>query len=195
VEVPGELEDRTMSDSTTYVLVDGENVDATLGTSILGRRPASEERPRWERLLGFAETTWSQPARGLFFLAANADLPMAFVQALLAIGYRVIPLRGSHGEKVVDLAIQRTLEEIGRRAGDVMLVSNDGDFLPQLRDLVPERRVGVVGFTEFRNQGLTALRQHGAELFDLEYDVQAFNSRLPRVRIIPIEEFDPAEFL
>ena len=36
---------------TTYVLVDGENIDATLGTSILGRRPRPEERPRWERLL------------------------------------------------------------------------------------------------------------------------------------------------
>jgi uncharacterized protein len=32
-------------------------------------------------------------------------------------------------------------------------------------------------------------------LFDLEYDVQAFNSRLPRVRIIPIEAFNPADFL
>jgi len=30
---------------TTYVLVDGENIDATLGTSILGRRPHPDERP------------------------------------------------------------------------------------------------------------------------------------------------------
>lgn len=120
---------------------------------------------------------------------------MAFVQALLAIGYRVIPLRGAPGEKVVDLAIQRTLEEIGRRSGDVILVSNDGDFIPQVSDLCSTRRVGIIGFTEFRNQGLTALSQRGVELFDLEYDVQAFNSRLPRVRIIPIEEFNPADFL
>ena len=184
-----------MAAPITYVLVDGENVDATLGTSILMRRPASEARPRWERLLRFAETRWSQPARGVFFLAANADLPMAFVQALLAIGYRVIPLRGAPGEKVVDLAIQRTLEEIGRRSGDVILVSNDGDFIPQVIDLCSTRRVGIIGFTEFRNQGLTALSQRGVELFDLEYDVQAFNSRLPRVRIIPIEAFHPADFL
>ena len=38
----------------TYVLVDGENIDATLGTSILGRRPQPDERPRWDRLLSFA---------------------------------------------------------------------------------------------------------------------------------------------
>ena len=36
---------------STYVLVDGENIDATLGTSILSRRPHPTERPRWERLL------------------------------------------------------------------------------------------------------------------------------------------------
>ena len=41
---------------TTYVLVDGENIDATLGTSILARRPRPEERPRWERVLRFIES-------------------------------------------------------------------------------------------------------------------------------------------
>ena len=51
----------------TYVLIDGENIDATLGTSILGRRPRPEERPRWERLLQFAQELWNQPAAGLFF--------------------------------------------------------------------------------------------------------------------------------
>lgn len=181
--------------ASTYVLVDGENIDATLGTSILGRRPASEERPRWDRLLQFAERAWGQPARGLFFLAANGDLPMSFVQALLAIGYRPIPLRGGPGEKVVDIAIQRTLAEIGRRDGDVMLVSHDGDFLPQIEQLSGTRRVGVIGFSEFRNHGLGQLSTRGVEMFDLEYDVKAFTVKLPRVRVIPIDEFDPAEFL
>jgi putative heme uptake system protein len=179
----------------TYVLVDGENIDATLGGSILGRRPRSEERPRWERLLQFARDTWEQPTVGLFFLAANGDLPMSFVQALLALGYRPVPLSGAPHEKVVDIAIQRTLAELRRREGDVLLVSNDGDFLEQVEDLLDGRRVGVVGFVEFRNSAFTPLVQHGLETFDLEYDVRAFNERLPRVRIIPIEEFDPVEFL
>lgn len=180
---------------TTYVLVDGENIDATLGTSILGRRPRPEERPRWERLLQFARERWGQPASGLFFLAANNELPMAFVQALLAIGYRPIALSGAAGEKVVDIAIQRTLAEIRRRDADVLLVSNDGDFVDQVGDLLDGRRVGVIGFVEFRNQGFVGLAERGLESFDLEYDVQAFNERLPRVRIIPIDEFDPAQFL
>jgi uncharacterized protein len=37
--------------------------------------------------------------------------------------------------------------------------------------------------------------QRGLEVIDLEYDVDAFTAQLPRVRIIPIEEFDPLEFL
>jgi putative heme uptake system protein len=185
----------TEAPRSTYVLIDGENIDATLGTSILGRRPRPEERPRWERLLQFARERWDQPAQGLFFLAANSELPMTFVQALLAIGYRPIPLSGGPGEKVVDIAIQRTLVELGRREADVMLVSNDGDFVEQVSDLLDGRRVGVLGFVEFRNSAFVPLVERGLEPFDLEYDVLAFNERLPRVRIIPIAEFDPAQFL
>jgi uncharacterized protein len=180
---------------TTYVLIDGENIDATLGTSILGRRPRPEERPRWERLLQFASERWGQPAIGLFFLAASNDLPMPFVQALLAMGYRPIPLSGGPGEKVVDIAIQRTLVELRRHEADVLLVSNDGDFVEQTGDVLDGRRVGVIGFAEFRSTAFAELAARGLEYFDLEYDVAAFNTQLPRVRIIPIDEFDPSQFL
>ena len=180
---------------TTHVLVDGENIDATLGTSILGRRPRPEERPRWERLLQFVERQWGQPTNGLFFLAANSELPMSFVQALLAIGYRPIPLSGGANQKVVDIAIQRTLAEIRNRDADVLLVSNDGDFVEQITDLLDGRRVGVIGFVEFRNGAYVELGEQGLENYDLEYDVKAFKEPLPRIRIIPIEEFDPAMFL
>ena len=183
------------SERTTYVLIDGENIDATLGTSILGRRPRPEERPRWERLLQFSRERWGQQAIGLFFLAANTELPMTFVQALLAIGYRPVPLSGGPGEKVVDIAIQRTLAELRRREADVLLVSNDGDFVEDMEGLLDGRRLGVIGFTEFRNHAFATLVRRGLEVFDLEYDAQVFTERLPRVRIIPIEEFDPLEFL
>src|SRR6476661_1735102 len=180
---------------STYVLVDGENIDATLGNSILGRRPRPDERPRWERLLQFARERWGQPATGLFFLAANNELPMAFVQALLAIGYRPVALSGGAGEKVVDIAIQRTLAELRTRDADVLLVSNDGDFVDQVGDLLDGRRVGVVGFVEFRNNAFLELTAQGLATFDLEYDVQAFRESLPRIRVIAIEDFDPADFL
>jgi uncharacterized protein len=180
---------------TTYLLVDGENIDATLGGSILGRRPRPEERPRWERLLNFTRDRWGQDVVGLFFLAASTELPMAFVQALMAIGYRPVPLSGGAGEKVVDIAIQRTLREIAHRDADVMLVSNDGDFVDEVSDVLDGRSVGLVGFTEFRNQAFMGLVDAGLQLFDLEYDVRAFTAPLSRVRIIPIDEFDPRPFL
>ena len=186
---------RTMTGAPrSYLLVDGENIDATLG-NLLGHRPNPEERPRWDRLLGFVEQRWGQPVTGLFFLAANTELPHAFVQALLALGFRPIPLSGAAHEKMVDIAIQRTLEALADRPGDVALASHDGDFLPQLERICDGRRVAVVGFPEFRHRGFIGLQDRGLELIDLEHDVKAFNVRLPRVRIIPIDEFDPLEFL
>ena len=185
-----------MSDDgrTTWVLVDGENIDATLGGSILGRRPQPDERPRWDRLLSFASRTWRQPARGLFFLNATTGIPMAFVQALKAMDYQVVPLSGGPDEKVVDIAVQRTLRALSDRPHDVMLVSHDGDFLDDVEALIDgERRVGVLAFTEFRNAGFAAIA--GLERFDLEYDAQVFDAPLDRVRVIPIDEFDPSHFL
>lgn len=176
----------------TYLLVDGENIDATLGTSILGHRPQPEERPRWNRLLSHVEERWGQPVSGLFFLAVASELPASFVQALLAIGYRPVPLSGEG--KVVDIGIQRTAEALTDREADVVLVSHDGDFIEQMGALADgSRRVGLIGFNEFMNAGLRQIP--GVEFLDLEYDVGAFNSQLPRVRVIPIDEFNPLDFL
>ena len=119
---------------------------------------------------------------------------MSFVQALKAMDYRVVPLAGSPDEKVVDIAIQRTLRVLRDRAGDVMLVSHDGDFLDDLSALIDdERRVGLLAFSEFRNVGFASIP--GLRKFDLEFDAEVFDAPLPRVRVIPIDEFDPEAFL
>ncbi|MGI8522490.1 MAG: NYN domain-containing protein [Nocardioides sp.] len=178
----------------TFVLVDGENIDATLGSSVLARRPEPEERPRWERVLKYAESLWDQPATGLFFLnASGGHLPSSFVQALLALGYRPVPLSGRSDQKVVDIGVQRTLEAIIGRDADVLLCSHDGDFLPQIEALATgDRKVGLLGFREFVNAQFAGL---GVPVHDLEHDVKAFNVALPRVRIIDLDEFDPEWFL
>jgi len=187
-------EKMTQAQATTWLLVDGENIDATLGGSILGRRPQPDERPRWDRLLAFVERTWGGHARGLFFLNASTNLPMTFVQALTALGYEPVPLSGPADAKVVDIAIQRTLRALRERDDDVVLVSHDGDFVEDLAPLADgERRVGVLAFNEFRNTGYAALG--GVTFFDIEYDAHAFDAPLPRIRVIPIEEFDPTQFL
>ena len=178
----------------TFLLVDGENIDATLGGSLLGRRPAPEERPRWDRVRDHARAVWDQPVRGLFFLNGSSHLPMPFVQALAALEFRPVPLSGPSDVKVVDVAIQRTLEALAVRGhGDVLLASHDGDFATQVAALVRDgrRRVGLLGFRELMSGSLTELAADGLELYDLEDDVGAFTVTLPRIRVIPIERFDP----
>lgn len=182
-----------MTERQTYLLVDGENIDATLGTSILQRRPHPEERPRWNRVLEHIEDRWDQPVKALFFLAIDGDIPLSFVQALNAMGYQPLMLRGPG--KVVDIGIQRTAEALAERDDDVVLASHDVDFLPQMTALAedPDRRVALMGFNEFMSGGLREVP--GIEVWDMEYDVQAFDAPLPRLRVIDIDEFDPLEFL
>jgi uncharacterized protein len=178
----------------TVLLVDGENIDATLGGSLLGRRPAPEERPRWDRVRAYAATVWDQPVRALFFLNASGQIPMAFVQALTALDYRPVLLSGPPEVKVVDVAIVRTLDALAQRgSGDVLLASHDGDFAPAVAPLLEAggRRVGVIGFRELVSSALSELTAAGLEIFDLEDNVGAFTVALPRIRVIPIEQFDP----
>jgi uncharacterized protein len=173
----------------TFVLVDGENINA-----LLGRRPHPEERPRWERVTAYARELWDQPATGLFFLnASSGQLPTPFVQALLAMDYRPVPLAGRADEKVVDVGIQRTLDALVARDDDVLLVSHDADFAEHLSRLADgRRRVGVLALREYASAQFDAL---GIEVHDLEDEVGAFNVPLPRVRIIPLDDFDPERFL
>jgi len=180
--------------SETFLLVDGENIDATLGGSVLGRRPAPEERPRWDRVRDYVASVWEQPVRGLFFLNASGNVPMAFVQALTAIGLRPVLLSGPSDVKVVDVAIERTLGALAERGhGDVMLVSHDGDFAPHLAPLLAgdRRRVGVIALRELTSSVLMELAAQGLDFYDLEDDVGAFTVTLPRLRVIAIEDFDP----
>ncbi len=182
----------------TYLLVDGENIDATLGNAILGGvRPTPEHRPRWERVREYTARQWGVPCRALFFLNASMGvLPGPFVQALLAMGYRPIPLAGSSDEKVVDIAVLRTLEALATRPGNVMLASHDSDFCSALGALADgTRHLGVLGFREFVATGFRELEAKGVQIHDLESGARAFNVALPRVRIIPIAEYDPTQFL
>ncbi|GGF33746.1 nuclease [Marmoricola endophyticus] len=181
---------------TTYLLVDGENIDATLGTTILRRRPQPEDRPRWERPIAHLKERWGQDVVGLFFLAVNGEMPMSFVQALMATGYRPVPLSGPPDVKIVDVAIQQTLEALLDRDADVVLASHDGDFAPQMDALAEDdagRRLGLLAFPELVSGALR--RVPDLEIIDLEHEVGAFNQPLPRLRVVPIEEFDPLVYL
>ena len=181
----------------TYLLVDGENLDATLGVNVLGHRPAPDDRPRWERVVEFTRRQWGRPVKALFFInATSGDLPMPFLQALTAMGLRPIPLSGPPGVKVVDVGIQRTLEAISKRDAAVMLGSHDVDFLPQLQVLLDgSRQVGLLAFREYVSSRYADLVDAGLQVFDLEDDAGAFNKVLPRLRVIDLDRFDPEAFL
>jgi uncharacterized protein len=119
---------------------------------------------------------------------------MPFVQAITALEFRPVLLSGPPDVKVVDVAIQRTLAALAERGhGDVLLASHDGDFAPQMAELLtePGRRAGILGFRELMSSALADLTGAGLELYDLEDDVEAFTVALPRMRVIPIERFDP----
>lgn len=179
-----------------YLLVDGENIDRTLG-QILEGKPRPEQRPRWERIRQFAEQRWGKPCRALFFLNAWRGLPGTFVQALRVSGFVPIPLSGAPEQKVVDIAIVKTLEAIRSRAGDVLLCSHDVDFHEAFAALIGNgqmRRMGILAFKEYLSGDYLELPN--VEIMDLEDDVNAFEGGpLPRVRVIPIEKFDPSRFL
>jgi uncharacterized protein len=65
-------------------------------------------------------------------------------------GFRPIPLAGEATEKVVDIGIKRTLTAIAGRDGDVLLLSHDRDFAPEMGALLgTARHVGLVAFPEF----------------------------------------------
>ena len=179
----------------TFLLVDGENIDATLGGSLLGRRPAPEERPRWDRVRDHARAVWDQPVRGLFFLNGSGHVPMAFVQALAALEYRPVLLSGPPDVKVVDVAIAAHARGAGRaRAPATSCWPATTATSPS-----PSRRCCTAAGAASgcsRSASSSAApscnsTSEGLEVFDLEDDVGAFTVALPRVRVIPIEQFDP----
>lgn len=184
-----------MSDEPqTYLLIDGENLDMTLGQRILRERPRPEQRPRWERVLEAVRVRFGGPVRALFFLNASNGLPTGFIAALQAMDFVPVPLSGAATDKVVDIAILRTLDALVLREGTVVLGSHDSDFAEGVAPLVHGgRRVAVLGFPEFMSGELRDL--DGIEVVDLEHDADGFDFLLPRIRVIPIDEFDPEAFL
>lgn len=181
----------------TYLVIDGENLDGVLG-QLLNRKPYPQDRPRWNQVLEFAQSKWGQPVKSFFFIQVRTgEVPWPFVQAILAIGLRPFLLQRSDDEKVVDIAVQRTLEAIAQReSADVILASHDGDFKDQVERLMDSgRKVGLLAFREYLSSEYNDLLGRGLQFFDLEEDAHCFAKQLPRVRILSIEEFHPEDWL
>ena len=180
----------------SIILVDGENIDASIG-SLLRRRPRSSERPRWERLPDFFARM--HDVKALMYLVDRETPPFrSFVNVLPDLGFKPIVLSAKLGVPVVDRAIQATLACIPSHT-DVVLVSNDGGFMEHLEPLVaPDRRVVIIGFEEYISHKFREHRENGdIEFYDLERDIGAFDEPLPRETMpaVDLDDFDPRKLI
>lgn len=187
-------------DRKVYLLIDGENIDRTLG-QILSKKPKPEQRPRWDKVKNFIEKEFQASCRPLFFLNASEGISGSFIQALKAVDFIPIPLIGPSDVKVVDQGILKMLEAI-RAAGakdllpGVALVSHDADFRNLFASMANDHQLAVVGFREFLSGDYYGIP--GLRVFDLEEQVKAFRSDLPplpRLRAIELDSFDPSKYL
>jgi len=172
------------------VFVDSANVDGVLGV-ILGRRPASTDRPRWDRVKQYIRST----KKPHFVLNQRyfTDKVYSLRQALRAMGYQVdvVSEVGTFpdNDDPVDTFILIKLHEILRslergESRTVAVVSHDHCYAPVLTDLLRATgSVTIVGFREEMPAALLELQDLGADIVDIEHDMGAFLVRLPRPRL------------
>jgi uncharacterized protein len=186
-------------DRKVYLLVDGENIDRTLG-QILSKKPKPDQRPRWDKVKIFVEKKFQAKCRPLFFLNANEGVNGSFIQALKMVDFIPIPLVGPEETKVVDQGILKMLKAIKEQPSKnslpgVALVSHDADFKTSFAGLA-DRQLAIIGFREFLSGEYFNIP--GLGIFDIEEDVKAFLTEtgpLPRLRAIDVEKFDATKYL
>jgi uncharacterized protein len=188
--------------AASYVLIDAENVDWAV-SAVIGRKPESQDRVQFDRLVAFCESQFPGPVRCLVVLNARGeqlpDVMFGFVRALKSAGCEVVLLHGRPEQKVVDEGILKLLQAIRtqRPGAAVVLASHDGsDFADALRPLLEEKRqVAVLGLREHMSQRFRELVPSGLKILDLELNARAFLRPLPRVLPVHVDEFDPGLFL
>ena len=177
------------------VLVDGENLDCTLG-NILKRAPRWKDRPQWQKVITFVQTTFAKDVAAIFYLVKR-EAPgfNGFVSVLHDLGIKPVILLPKPGVSVVDEAILATLPHVPPH-DDVLLASHDGVYARHLERLVGgERRVAVLGFRERLSHLYTAISD--IEILDIEHDADAFMHPLPREPIagVDLSEFNPRSLM
>lgn len=178
----------------TYLLVDGENVDSTLG-AILGKKPDPTQRPRWDRVITFVEELWGdkdEDLKAFFFLNVKktATIPYKFLHVLQMVGFETILLQGENAS-VVDEGIKKTLELLTDKEGHIVLVTHDHGYCDLLNSALTQhnRNLAMLGFSEFISAKYS--KELPVQAYDLERDVNAFIVKLERDKVVPLDTFDP----
>ncbi|QSQ22557.1 NYN domain-containing protein [Pyxidicoccus parkwayensis] len=188
--------------AASYVLIDAENIDWAV-SNVVGRKPESQDRVQFDRLVSFCENNFPAPVRCVVVLNARGeqlpDVMIGFVRALKSAGCEVALLYGRPDQKVVDLGILKLLENIRtqRPNASVVLASHDGaDFADALKPMLAEKRqVVVLGLREYVSQKFRELVPSGLKILDLELNARVFQRPLPRMLPVNVDEFDATVFL
>ena len=182
------------------VLIDVENIDAVQYEILDGTLELdSESRPQWDRLARWLEDGWGESTLVAPVLQRTSTKIDRFASYLASRGFRPIVVEPQDDQKVVDKVILKLLGAMLAYRGDVMLISNDGDFFDLLQRLQspssdPQRYIAVAGFTDRMHHRYK--EADWLEVFDLEFDMHLFGIQLPN-RYVPIDvdEFIPETFL
>jgi uncharacterized protein len=188
--------------ASTYVLIDAENIDWAV-SNVVGRKPESQDRVQFDRLVAFCENNFPTPVRCVVVLNARGeqlpDVMIGFVRALKSAGCEVALLYGRPDQKVVDLGVLKLLEHIRtqRPNASLVLASHDGaDFAEALKPMLAEKRqVAVLGLREYVSQRFRELVPAGLKILDLELNARVFQRPLPRMLPVNVDEFDPTVFV
>ena len=186
-----------------YLLVDSRSTATELG-DILGMKPDASTRPNWGAVLEFARKRILAPGGELKPVFVHmAPGHEGFRHALEEMGYRTAPVNGneiSPTRRFVEDYICKLLLEaeqlrgIGDRPAPDIVVVSHGQAVFEAMYEVPEegQRLIAIGFPE---RMPSSTQFDAIERIDLERDVNAFSTRLPRNTAINVDQFDPTEEL
>jgi uncharacterized protein len=188
--------------SGTLLLWDAPNIDMTL-SGVLGRRPSTAERPRFDALgRWLVERARTRDRDSTLEACVFVNVPvtehgplLGWIKVLLSIGFRVFA-KPRHNDSDIDDDI---LAHIALRAsglGEVIVASNDAEaFREPLEALHADGVMAtILGFTEF--SGGYSGSEH-IHFIDLEEIPELFQVALPeRVRLENLPEdgrwFEPS---
>lgn len=178
----------------TLLVWDAPNMDMAL-TTILGRQPQGQERPRFDAvgrwLVGLADRDGSEPEACVFANVPDggAGRMSGWVKTLRSFGYAVF-VKPKRGDSDVDSDMLDFVQERAHGVGLSRLVVASGDGQAFREPLEGLARTGVdVSVLAFAEEATYAQTSSVIGFTDLEDVPDAFLTALPRTRLdaLPVE--------
>ncbi len=176
--------------SASNCFIDGANLDGVLGC-IIGRRPSSRERPRWDAIKYHLSRSFPFVGRPSFVLdrrhVTDRVFPLLRFLRHTGIQCQVADKVGGYpgnDDPVDEFILDRLVDAANaskREGTQVALMSHDHIYAPFLDAIVNAGgRVVICGFREELSPNLLRLEGENCEILDLEHDLAGFTFPLPR---------------